>query len=140
MKRLLKWSIWAYLLLWIFEGALRKWIMPGAQEALLIVRDPLLIGIYLLALGSGIMPRSPFQGVLAGLILFSGVCSVLAGQSNLLVTIYGLRTNYLHVPLIWVMAESLDREDVEHMGTGILLLTLPLVAVMMLQFRAPMDA
>jgi len=140
MKRLLKWSIWTYLLLWVFEGALRKWVMPGAQEALLIIRDPLLIGIYILALGAGIVPRSPFLGVLAALILFSGVFSVLAGQSNILVTIYGLRTNYLHVPLIWVMAECLDRKDVEQLGTGILLLVLPMVAVMMLQFRAPMDA
>jgi len=140
MKRLLKWSIWAYLLLWIFEGALRKWVMPGAQEALLIVRDPLLIGIYLLALAAGTVPRNAFLGVLAGLILFSGIFSVLAGQSNILVTIYGLRTNYLHVPLIWVMAESLNRKDVEQLGTGILLLVLPMVAVMMLQFRAPMDA
>lgn len=140
MKRLLKWSIWAYLLLWIFEGALRKWVLPGAQEALLIIRDPLLIMIYMLALGSGIVPRNAFLGVLAGLILFSGVFAVLAGQSNILVTIYGLRTNYLHVPLIWVMAEALDRKDVEHLGTGILLIVLPMVAVMMLQFRSPMDA
>jgi hypothetical protein len=140
MKRLLKWSIWAYLLLWIFEGALRKWVLPGAQEAILIIRDPLLIGIYLLALASGKVPRNAFLGVLAALILFSGVFAVLAGQSNILVTIYGLRTNYLHVPLIWVMAETLDRKDVEQLGSGLLLLVLPMVAVMMLQFRAPMDA
>lgn len=140
MKRLLKWSIWAYLILWVFEGALRKWVLPGAQEALLIIRDPLLIGIYLLALGSGTVPRNAFLGVLAGLIALSAIFSVLAGQSNILVTIYGLRTNYLHVPLIWVMGEALDRKDVEQLGSFILLLVLPMVAVMMLQFRAPMDA
>jgi len=140
MKRLLKWSIWAYLLLWIFEGALRKWVLPGAQEALLIVRDPLLIVIYMLALGSGIVPRNAFLGILAGLVLLSGVFSILAGQGNILVTLYGLRTNYLHVPLIWIMGEALNRKDVEQLGSGILLLVLPMVGLMILQFYAPMDA
>ncbi len=140
MKRLLKWSIWTYLILLIFEGALRKWVMPGAQEALLIIRDPVLILIYMLAIGSGIVPRNMFIGALAGLVLMSLLFSFLAGQSNILVTVYGLRTNYLHVPLIWVMAEALDRKDVEDLGSFILLIVLPMVAIMMLQFRSPMDA
>ena len=33
--------VWAYLLLLIFEGALRKWFLPGLATPLLIIRDPL---------------------------------------------------------------------------------------------------
>jgi hypothetical protein len=140
MKRYLKWSIWAYLILLIFEGALRKWVFPGAQEALLIVRDPLVMLIYALALGCGIVPRTRFMAVLGVLIVGSFIWSFLAGQSNVLVTLYGLRTNYLHVPLIWIMAEALDREDVERLGTFVLLVGIPMTILMVMQFRAPPNA
>ena len=39
----LKIAIWLYLLLWIFEGALRKWILPSLATPLLVVRDPIAI-------------------------------------------------------------------------------------------------
>ena len=38
---LLKKLFWAYFLLLIFEGALRKWVMPGLSAPLLLIRDPL---------------------------------------------------------------------------------------------------
>lgn len=140
MRRGIKWGIWLYLILLIFEGAFRKWIFPGAQEALLIVRDPVLLAIYAMALFSGVVPRSKFLVVLVGLAGASLLFSFLAGQSNILVTLYGLRTNYLHVPLIWIMAEVLDRDDVEKLGSFVLLMVLPMVLVMAKQFRSPMDS
>ena len=41
--------IWAYFLLLLFEGALRKWFLPGLSQGLLIIRDPIVIWIYFLA-------------------------------------------------------------------------------------------
>ena len=38
---LLKKGIWLYFLLLIFEGALRKWLLPGLATPLLVVRDPI---------------------------------------------------------------------------------------------------
>lgn len=140
MRNAVKWGIWLYLILLIFEGALRKWVLPSLQEPLLIIRDPVLLGIYAAALISGIVPRSPFLVVLAGLAGASLLFSFLAGQTNILVTLYGIRTNYLHVPLIWVMAEVLDREDVEKLGSFVLLLMIPMVLLMVRQFQSPMDA
>ena len=32
--------LWIYFWLLIFEGALRKWILPGLSNPLLLVRDP----------------------------------------------------------------------------------------------------
>ncbi len=140
MKPLIKKGIWLYLILLIFEGALRKWVLPGAQEVLLIVRDPVLLGIYALAVFSGIVPRSAFLSFLVALVGASFVASFLAGQTNILVTLYGLRTNYLHVPLIWIMAEVLDREDVERIGSFVLIMVIPMMLVMAKQFRSPMNA
>jgi len=42
--------IWLYLVLLIFEGSLRKWVVPEYSNPLLIIRDPVVIFIYLLAL------------------------------------------------------------------------------------------
>ena len=43
--RMCRRAIWLYLVLLIFEGALRKWFLPSLATPLLLVRDP--IAIYL---------------------------------------------------------------------------------------------
>ena len=48
--------IWAYFLLLLFEGALRKWFLPGLSQGLLIIRDPLVIWIYYLCYAQGVFP------------------------------------------------------------------------------------
>ncbi len=136
----LKLLIWLYLLLLIFEGALRKWAMPGYSDQLLVVRDPVVLLIYLVAIARG---RFPFNGwvitaaILAGASLLG---SFMAGQSNLLITAYGLRTDFLHLPLIWVMAAALTRHDVENLGKGVLLLAIPMTLVMVAQFNSPISS
>jgi hypothetical protein len=140
MTRFIKWGIWTYLILLIFEGAFRKWIFPGAADLFLIVRDPVVLAIYALALGSGIVPRNGFMVALGGLVAASFILPFLAGQTNVLVTLYGMRTNYLHVPLIWIMAEVLDRRDVERLGMAVLVLAIPTTLLMVKQFNSPMDA
>ena len=42
---LLKKLFWLYFLLLIFEGALRKWIVPQLSAPLLLVRDPVALWI-----------------------------------------------------------------------------------------------
>ena len=50
---LIKKLIWAYFLLLLFEGALRKWFLPGLSQGLLIIRDPIVIWIYYLCHSQG---------------------------------------------------------------------------------------
>ncbi len=70
----------------------------------------------------------------------SVAASLLGGHTNLLVLGYGLRINYLHLPLIWIMGRVLTRRDVEHLGAFLLLMAIPMTLVMVVQFRAPVDA
>jgi len=137
MIRCAKWAIWLYIILLIFEGSLRKWIMPGLSQPLLIVRDPVLLLIYGLALMGGIVPRTRFLLFLAAIALASFCFAFLAGQNNLWVTLYGIRSNYLHVPLIWVMAEVMNREDVEKVGVFFLIIAIAMTILMIMQFKAP---
>src|SRR6056300_865217 len=53
---LIKEIIWLYFLLLLFEGALRKWFLPGLSQGLLIVRDPIVLWIYYLCYAKGLFP------------------------------------------------------------------------------------
>src|SRR5882724_6767303 len=62
--------IWIYFWLLVFEGALRKWIVPSLSAPLLVVRDPVAILIYLQAMRCR---RFPLNGlVLGGFFLVVG--------------------------------------------------------------------
>jgi hypothetical protein len=127
--------IWLYFWLLLFEGALRKWLVPGLSNALLIVRDPVVVAIYALALRDRIFPTSGF--VLWTLILaaFSFLASF-SGIGTFPVTVYGLRANFLHLPLIALMPRILRGEDVRRMGYALLLLLTPMALLAVKQFIA----
>lgn len=136
----MKTLIWLYIVLLVFEGALRKWVLPSLADPLLIVRDPIVIVIYLTALFQGRFPLNGFIVAVFSLALLSIMASLAAGQTNVLVLGYGLRINYGHLPLIWIMAHTLTRKDVERIGTFLLLVAIPMTILMVLQFRSPMGA
>jgi hypothetical protein len=140
MEKMLKSLIWLYVVLLIFEGALRKWVLPSLSDPLLIIRDPVAIGIYALAFFSGRFPINGFIIFTFALAMASIVASLVGGQTNLLVLAYGLRINYGHLPLIWVMARVLTRKDVERLGSLLLLIAIPMTAIMVLQFKSPVYA
>ena len=136
MEVITKRLIWLYLLLLILEGVLRKWVVPSLSAPLLIIRDPLVVLIYLTAFMG---QRLVMSGALLWLLvmaLLSVVFATLAGGDPI-VMVYGLRINYLHVPLVFLMADLLTREDVQRLGRAILLLTLPIGLLMVLQYFSP---
>jgi hypothetical protein len=140
MTRYIKWGIWLYLILLVFEGALRKWVMPGAADILLVIRDPVAAAIYALALAQGIFPRNGFIAFIAGLAVLSAAFAFMGGHANIWVTLYGVRTNYFHLPLIWVMGATLDRRDVRQLGYAILAIAIPMTILMVMQNRSGPDA
>lgn len=140
----LKRLVWTYFWLLIFEGALRKWILPGLANPLLIIRDPVVILIYLIALGSGLFPRNIFVIAIIGLGVASGVASLIAqaqgGQGNLFITLYGLRTNFLHLPLIFLLPKVFTAVDFTKLGKWLLILAFPMAMLVALQFRSSPDS
>ena len=95
---------------------MRKWFLPGLSNGLLIVRDPIVLYIYYIALQQGINPlQNKYLKFLLNLTLVSAVLSVIVGGHPLTI-VYGLRTNFLHFPLIFVMGRILTKEDVISFG------------------------
>src|SRR6202043_4265962 len=56
------------------------------------------------------------------------------------VAVYGVRTNFLHLPLIFIMASVFDEEDVKKFGWWIIVLMIPMSLVMAAQFEASPDS
>lgn len=135
LKRLL----WLYFWLLIFEGALRKWILPSLSTPLLLVRDPVVLLIYAMAAANGIFPRNAFIRWTLVLAVLSFLASF-AGIGNLKVTLYGLRTNFLHLPLIFLIPKIFGLEDVKKVGRWLLILSVPMALLAVQQFRSSPDA
>jgi hypothetical protein len=128
--------VWLYLLLLIFEGALRKWGIPALNAPLLLIRDPVVLAIYFQAYRH----RLSFSGGLNAANLFLAVSTVLTatifGYANFLVTIYGFLANYFQIPLIFLIPQILDRDDVLRMGKFFLWMAIPMALLTVLQFRS----
>lgn len=142
----LKRAIWVYFFLLIFEGVFRKWILPQFSDLLLVVRDPVVIVIYVLAIKARLFPRNAWILSLGIIGLLSTLVSLVVLEPYLpikplfLVTGFGFRCNFLHLPLIFIMGRALDADDVKKLGWWILIGLLPMCLLLAVQFNSSPDA
>lgn len=137
---LLKKGIWAYFILLIFEGALRKWFLPGLATPLLVVRDPIAIWLVLKSWQRGLLPSSPY---LIGMILIgiiSTFTAIFFGHGSIIVALFGARVLLFHFPLIFVIGKVFNRDDVIKIGKATLWITIPMAVLIALQFHSPQSA
>ena len=133
-NHILKLGIWVYFFLWIFEGALRKWFLPTLSMPLLIVRDPIVLWLIILASRRGLLK---FNIYMAGMV-FLGVVSlftaVFLGHGDIAVAIYGARTLLLYFPMIFVIGQVFNQEDVIKIGRIMVIIAIPMTILLGLQF------
>ena len=129
--------IWAYFILLLFEGALRKWFLPSLSQGLLIVRDPIVIWIYYLSYEKGIFPiNNKYLKKCFYWVILAVITSLIINGSHVFTIAYGARTNLLHFPLIFIMGRLLTWKEVINYGKAFLLLALPMTWVVAQQFQA----
>jgi hypothetical protein len=132
--------IWVYIILWIIEGGLRRWFFPGLATPLLLVRDPVAIAIYFLAISKRVFPFNGFI-ITGALLAFVNLLSALTlGHGNIAVALYGDRCDFLHVPLIFIMGEVLRKKDLVELSRVAIWLVIPYTALIIAQFYAPQSA
>ena len=136
---LLKKLFWAYFLLLIFEGALRKWVAPGLSAPLLLIRDPVGLLILLEAFRTNRWPSrwSGVAGILAVGFLLLGAIQIIVVNNPLIAALYGLRSYLLPFPVAFVMGENLTAEDLRSFGRWTLWILLPMTALEIAQYMAP---
>lgn len=105
-----------FLLLLIYDGALRKWVLPGAEQLLFIAKDALLLGM----LGYALLNRprqinASIQPAARALFLLYAAWVLLeAGNLNLpsvLVGIWGLKAHLLYASLILILPLAFSNLD-----------------------------
>jgi hypothetical protein len=136
----LKYGIWAYFILLIFEGALRKWFLPSLATPLLVIRDP--IGMWLLykSWQRGLLPSTIYIYGMMTIGLFSIYTAMFTGHGNLIVALYGARMFLIYFPLMFVIGRVFDREDIIKLGRVMLWISLPMLLLICKQFYSGQSA
>jgi hypothetical protein len=102
----------------IFEGAIRKWVFPGAQDLIYFAKDVLLLGAYLgyFRERPRMRHRMPSTPALYGVLLLSALVGVLQifnpNLPNLLVGVFGFKAYFFYAPLLFVLPAAF-RNDAE---------------------------
>jgi hypothetical protein len=136
----IKIAIWLYFFLWIFEGALRKWVLPSLATPLLIVRDPIAIYIILRAFYLNVKFLNPYVVLSSIFTLLSLAITLTFGHSNLFVGLYGARIMLLHFPLIFIIGSVFKKEDILKIGHILLVINIVMTLIVYLQFISPQSA
>jgi len=127
--------VYAYFFLLIFEGALRKWIFPSLAGPLLLVRDPVLLGIYAMAFRRGLWPWNGWVLTAITLAVASAMASFAVGCPAA-ITLFGLRADFWQIPLIFLMPAIVTGEDARRIGRWMLMMMPAMAVLALLQFRA----
>lgn len=136
----LKRGIWLYFILLIFEGGLRKWVLPGLATPLLIIRDPLAIWLIFTTWNRGMFPSSPLLSAMVGINILSIFTALFLGHGNLIVAFYGARIFLVHFPLIFVIGRIFTKDDVLRMGRVLLWISIPMAVLIAVQFYSPQSS
>ncbi|WP_145213136.1 hypothetical protein [Planctomycetes bacterium TBK1r] len=107
---------------------------------LLVVRDPVLLVIYWLTLKSGVFPKNTLISATFFLGAVSWFFAVLLGHMDPLVASYGVRCDFFHVPLIFVMGRVLTRADVDSVCRISLWISIPFTLLLIAQFYSPQSS
>jgi hypothetical protein len=123
----------------IFEGALRKWVLPGLATPLIVVRDPVALWLVYTASKKGLL-KSGYVKALWIIGVISTITAVLLGHGNIAVAIFGARILWIHFPLIFVIGNVFDRNEVVKMGKVLIYISIPMAVLIGLQFYSPQSA
>jgi hypothetical protein len=138
--------IWVYFVLLVLEGSVRKWVLPQYSDVLLVVRDPVVLAIYALAIRGRVFPTNGYIislgviGMLSWMVSLVVLEQYLSLQPLILVTGFGFRSNFVHLPLIFIIGKVFDHDDLLKLGKWILLGSLPMAFLLAVQFASPPDA
>jgi hypothetical protein len=136
----LKKGTWVYIILLIFEGALRKWVLPSLATPLLIIRDPVALWMIVLAVRQGIISSNFYLTSMIIVGITGTFTAVAFGHGNLWIALYGARIMLIHFPLMFVIGKVLDREDLLKIGKAILIISILMTGIIGLQFYSPQSA
>jgi hypothetical protein len=136
-------ALFAVFVLLVFEGALRKWAFPWAQAQIYLIKDMILLGVYLgFILDSRRKLPSP-KGVgliktILGLSFVFGCIEVLNPNSpSILVGLVGVKTYFLYAPVAFILPYAItSREHLFILIRRYLIMAIPVAVLGFVQIMA----
>jgi hypothetical protein len=138
--KLLKRLLWVYLVLLIFEGALRRWVLPSLATPLLVIRDPFALWLLILSWKRGKLVFNIYLIIMMLIGVLGIFTAALLGHGNLIVALYGARIIVLHFPMIFIIGSIFDHDDVVKVGKFFVWLAVPMTLLLIAQFYSPQSA
>ena len=131
-----------YLLI-IFEGAIRKWVLPGAEKVFFFSRDPVLFAALWIALRNRLVTATPLATwlvVLGSALALVGAGHVIVRGVPPIVIAFGLRNYSLHALTAVLMVATMTRDDVVRIIRLTLWIAIPMAGLALVQWRSPPTA
>lgn len=129
------------------EGALRKWVLPQASEAIYFLKDLVLLGAYFrYFIFRGKDRFFPISNTPINIAIFvsAGWCIFQSLNPNLgsfVAGLLGLRAYLFYIPLIWITPSLFDsEEDLYKFLRSHLLLVIPIGILGIVQFFSPVTS
>jgi hypothetical protein len=131
----------------IFEGALRKWVLPEMAVVFFFIRVPFLLTIYGLAFKHRLWPRPwrilviayGFAALSIPLIHFQ-IMAGSYGQRYLFLAGYGWHNYFFYIPLAFLIAEQFRSEDFWRLTRHTLWIAIAVAPLIVWQFNSPPSA
>jgi hypothetical protein len=120
----------------IVEGVVRKWVFPAQHEYFYFLRDPIVIGLYLLALSGNTLQQKGWFGIWVGVAVFTSLMSLVVcvlNDASPQLWILGVRNYFLFMPLAFIVARAFERDDIERFATLVAGLAVPIALICLLQ-------
>ena len=127
----------------LFEGAIRKWILPQGQEIVYFLKDLFLLGAYVRFF---LFPDQSIRNLkVAGPITILGMVAFLVGLSalnpnigSIAVAAFGLKTYLFYIPMAFMVPHLFRNEDdMAKKLSWFVLLAIPICLLGVLQFFSP---
>lgn len=137
-RRKIQLLLWTYFWLLIFEGALRKWVLPGLSTPLLLIREPIALAAFILGLPYlKQRPWAGWVGWLWGIGLIGLFLAILAGHRDIPTALFGARILWFHLPLIFLFAAVFTRDDVYSFAKVTAFIAIPMAVLIAMQYSLP---
>ena len=145
-RRVVRLVFVAYLLA-IFEGGLRKYVLPEFGQYIFFIRDPVVAWAYLAATRWQLWPRggalwraTQWAAALGVLLLVLQVAFGPPSDLRLLLGVYGWRAYFFYTPLAFLVGATFERDDLRRLARLTLLLAVPISLLVVLQFFSSPNA
>src|SRR5215510_3821029 len=136
-------ALFGVFVLMVFEGALRKWAFPWAQAQIYLVKDMILLGVYLGFILDGRRKLPSPKGVdliknVLGLSFVFGCFEVLNPNSpSIMVGLVGVKTYFLYAPVAFILPYAItSREHLFDLLRRYLIMAIPVAVLGFLQIMA----